>query len=162
MAESIENPQELINLYGGVPNLDTVKIRSVHLSRLGPMVKLRVDLPTYPETVSAEWDEFHCDTVQCQVEFINVSNFRLSNLTLPVTADITFSTGDSMASVEIEGPGSLVAFDCLPFTLVGHIGAFKASSEGSDSGRHFYVRKIDAKLFNSIPSLHQGAFYDNI
>ncbi|MFE1171614.1 Imm50 family immunity protein [Streptomyces sp. NPDC058773] len=162
MAESIENPQELISLYGSVPNLDTVKIRSVHLSRLGPMVKLRFDLPTYPESVPAEWNEFHCDTVQCQVEFVNVSNFRLTSLTLPVTADIAFSIGDRTASVEIEGPGTSIAFNCLPFTLVGHVGAFKASSDGSDSGRHFYARKIDAKLFDSIPSLHQGAFYDSI
>lgn len=162
LAESVENPQELIGLYGGVPSLDTVKIRSIHLSRLGPMVKLRIDLPTYPEAPPAEWKEFHCDTVQCQVEFINVSNFRLRNSALPTVADITFSIVDGAAKVGIEGPGLSATFDCLPFTLVGHIGAFKASDEGSDSGKHFYVRKIDAKLFDSTPSLHQRAFYDNI
>ncbi|AZS72293.1 hypothetical protein DDE74_16175 [Streptomyces lydicus] len=162
LADSVENPQDLISLYGRVPSLDTVKIRSVHVSRLGPMVKLRVDLPTYPDAAPAQWNEFHCDTVQCQIEFVNVSNFRMRNSTLPSVADIAFSIDGGTAMVEIEGPGLSAAFNCLPFTLIGHIGAFKASNEGSDSGRHFYVRKIDARLFDSTPSLHQGAFYDSI
>ncbi|MGY4989805.1 Imm50 family immunity protein [Streptomyces sp. G7(2002)] len=162
LADSVENPQELISLYGRVPSLDTVKIRSIHLSRLGPMAKLRIDLPTYPDAAPAEWKEFDCDTVQCQVEFVNVSSFRMRNSALPTMADITFSISEGTATVEIEGPGLSAAFTCLPFTLVGHIGAFKASNDGSDSGRHYYVRKIDAKLFDSTPSLHQRTFYDSI
>lgn len=162
LADSIENPQELISLYGRVPNLDNVKIRSIHLSRLGPMVKFRIDLPTYPESVPAEWDEFQCDTIQCQIEFINVNNFSLRSSALPTVADINFSIDDGMAKVGVEGSGLSATFDCLPFTLIGHIGAFRASDEGSDSGRHFYTRKIDSRLFESVPSLHQRTFYDSI
>ncbi|WP_329271537.1 Imm50 family immunity protein [Streptomyces sp. NBC_01451] len=70
----IVNPEALDSLYGHVPDLVDVRIRSINLNWRGPTVTLRIDLPYFPASAPQEWIDAVMDTVQCQLKFLAVEN----------------------------------------------------------------------------------------
>lgn len=72
------NREVLQSLYGKVPDLSEVRIRSINLNWRGPSVTLRVDLPCFPGSAPQEWIDEHMDTVQCQFRFLAVDTISLT------------------------------------------------------------------------------------
>ncbi|WP_326694250.1 Imm50 family immunity protein [Streptomyces sp. NBC_01766] len=159
--DSIRNPEVLASLFGdSVPTLKELRLRSVHLSYIGPSVTLRVDLPAFPAAPAPEWRENEFDTLQCQIGFQAVENICLNHWTPPEVCEIQVTLqADYRMHVEVVGRNLRLSFTSSQDILIDHISAFKIGSDGSDSGRHHYVRKVDARLYTSTPEIHETSFY---
>jgi hypothetical protein len=159
--DCIRNPKPLASLFGGsVPDLQGLRLRSVHLSYIGPSVTLRIDLPTFPTAPSQEWREGEFDTLQCQVGFQAVEDISLNHWIPPEICEIEVARQpEYRMHVEITGKILRLSFTSSQDILIDHISAFKIAGDGSDSGRHHYTRKIDARLHASTPETHETRFY---
>ncbi|MER7836820.1 Imm50 family immunity protein [Streptomyces sp. NPDC096040] len=156
------NPEVLQSLYGGIPIMGDVRIRSVNLNWRGPTVTLRVDLPSFPDSAPQEWIDAGVDTVQCQFQFLAVENMSLTEWDPPVVGAIDLAPwgGKRRMRVTADGSGVTLRFDCNESVRVGHVSAFKIQQDGSDDGRHLFVSKIDARRHTSLPPSDEKTFYE--
>ncbi|MFI5685744.1 Imm50 family immunity protein [Streptomyces sp. NPDC051636] len=157
------NPQILHSLYSDdLPELKGVHVRSVNLSPRGPTVTLRMDLPTFPGVPPQEWRDEGMDTVQCQLQFVALDNLSLTLWDPPAVADIeAVSLGsDRRMRVTASGSGLALRFDCADSVRVGHVSAFRKGANGSDSGRHLFLSKVDARRHTVLPGAEEKTFYE--
>ncbi|MEC4014881.1 Imm50 family immunity protein [Streptomyces sp. H27-D2] len=162
-AEQLVNPEQLTALYLTIPSLHSIKVRSIHLDRWGPTLTLRFDLPEFPHVPRVEWQEPDCDTFQCQVQFLAVADVAMTQWQPPVTANITMLPRDlRRLEISVEGLGVNLSFSSSDSLIIGHMGAFKTTPEGADSGRHCYLSKLDAMRFGSTPAPHEKTFNEHI
>jgi hypothetical protein len=156
------NPQVLQGLYGHVPDLQGVRVRSVNLNWRGPAVTLRVDLPYFPESPPVEWADAGMDTVQCQFEFAAVEGVSLSEWDPPAVGDVEMVLlgAERCMWVTVRGCGVVLRFVCSQSVVVRHLSAFKVGSDGADSGPHLFVSKVDARLHASVPDTDVRVFYE--
>lgn len=161
IARFLANPGVLRNLYGDVPDLNGVRIRSVNLNWRGPTVTLRVDLP-YPTSAPAEWADAGMDTVQCQLEFVAVEGVSLVEWDPPVVGDVEMVPlgAERRMRVTVRGRGTVLELVCNESVVVRHVSAFKAGSDGEDSGPHLFVSKVDARLYPSVPGTDSKVFHE--
>ncbi|MEU6480698.1 Imm50 family immunity protein [Streptomyces sp. NPDC047017] len=159
---SLVNPEVLQSLYGHVPALDRVRVRSINLNRCGPTVTLRVDLPSFPDLAPPEWLDAGTDTVQCQFQFLAATDITLTAWSPPALAGLRMrSLGrERRMRVSVHGRGIDCGFECGECVTAGHVSAFKAGANGSDSGEHFFVGKVDARLHTSLPATDEKTFYE--
>jgi hypothetical protein len=155
------NPKALRLLYGHLPGLTGVAIRSINLNPSGPTVTLRVDLPSFPESAPQEWLDSGMDAVQCQLAFPDVTEVSLTRWEPPTKGDVRMEPyGDERrVRVAVEGSGVELEFACHEFATLSHVSAFKARPDGTDSGAHRYVSKVDARLYESLPGTEEYTFY---
>ncbi|ELP70001.1 Imm50 family immunity protein [Streptomyces turgidiscabies] len=148
------NPEMLHSLYGHVPNLNEVRIRSVNLNWRGPTVTLRIDLPSFPGSAPQKWVDAGMDTVQCQFQFLAVENISLTAWDPPTVADVEMApTGsERRMRVTVVGHGVELRFDCSESVRVSHVSAFKTEAEGADNGPHIFASKLDARRYTSLPA----------
>ncbi|WP_328454309.1 immunity 50 family protein [Streptomyces sp. NBC_00386] len=156
------NPEPLRSLYGHVPDLIDIRIRSINLNWRGPTVTLRVDLPSYPEMAPQEWTDAGLDTVQCQFQFLAVDGISLTDWRPPVVGSVeTVSWGtERRMRVTARGSGLSLDFACSESVRVGHVSAFKIKESGSDDGVHRFMSKIDARRHSSLPGTEDRTFYE--
>ncbi|WRZ89638.1 immunity 50 family protein [Streptomyces sp. NBC_01007] len=155
------DPEPLRSLYGHVPDLIDIRIRSIDLNWRGPAVTLRVDLPSYPETAPQEWTDASLDTVQCQLQFTAVEGISLTDWTPPVVGSIeTVPWGtERRMRVTVRGGGLSLDFTCSDSTRVAHVSAFRIAESGSDDGVHLFMSKIDTRRHSSLPGTEDRTFY---
>ncbi|MER5915249.1 Imm50 family immunity protein [Streptomyces sp. NPDC001982] len=155
------NPETLQALYGRVPDLQGVNIRSINLSPSGPSVSLRVDLPYFPGSAPREWVDAGVDAVQCQLQFLDVENISLTRWTPPTSGDVEMEPwGDQRRMrVGVRGSGVSMEFHCYELATVSHVSAFKMQPDGADSGLHLFASKLDARLYKSLPGTDESKFY---
>ncbi|MEV5316540.1 Imm50 family immunity protein [Streptomyces sp. NPDC052687] len=160
--ECLANPQVLRSLYGHVPELRGVRVRSVNLNWRGPTLTLRVDMPAYPRVPPQEWADAGLDTVQCQLQFLAVEHLSLESWSPPVVGDVEMvSLGhERRMRVTVDGRGTALRFDCAESVRVGHISAFRIGADGSDDGRHFFMSVIDARRYDALPGTEEKTFYE--
>ncbi|MFF8831942.1 Imm50 family immunity protein [Streptomyces sp. NPDC015131] len=160
------NSHDLLDLYGRLPPLGSLDLRSVNLSWQGPTVTLRVDLPTFPSTVPPEWKDADVDTIQCHLQFLAVEDFSLALWEPPVrSASLraqALDTADRRIHVRVTGARVALDFTSTEAVKVGHVSAFKIGPDGSDEGRHLFVRRLDRMRHESIPSTEERTFYGRI
>ncbi|MEV6792757.1 Imm50 family immunity protein [Streptomyces sp. NPDC051320] len=157
----VRNPEVLSSLFvGSVPPLDELRLRSINVSYIGPSVTLRVDLPQPLSTHPPEWAEEEFDTLQCHLAFQAVEEIVLDQWTPPEFCKIEIAPrADYRMHVEVTGGRLRLSFDGSQDILVNHVSAFKMNGDGSDSGRHQYARKIDKRMYDSTPAVHETSFY---
>ncbi|WP_406838653.1 Imm50 family immunity protein [Streptomyces sp. AHU1] len=156
------NPEVLRSLYGRIPPLTEIRVRSINLNWRGPTVTLRVDLPSYPEPAPQEWTDAGLDTVQCQFQFLAAEGISLADWNPPALGGLEmapYGTGRRMR-VTFKGEGLSLEFDCSESVHVGHVSAFRISENGLDDGRHLFVSKIDARRHGSLPGTQDRTFYE--
>ncbi|MEV0206292.1 Imm50 family immunity protein [Streptomyces sp. NPDC050788] len=155
------NPEALLSLYGSIPDLCGVAIRSVNLSPIGPTVTLRVDLPSFPAGAPREWLDAGMDAVQCQLAFLDVTEVSLARWVPPTSGDVVMEPyGDEKRMrVSVEGRGVALKFEAHDLATLSHVSAFKAQADGTDSGPHCFVSKVDARLYESLPGTEVCTFY---
>ncbi|MFF4258448.1 Imm50 family immunity protein [Streptomyces sp. NPDC001663] len=155
------NPEVLQSLYGSIPDLSGVGIRSINLNPSGPTVTLRVDLPSFPSSAPREWLEAGADAVQCQLAFLDVTRISLTRWVPPTTGDVRMEPyGDERRMrVAVGGSGVALEFECHELATLGHVSAFKMRPDGADSGPHCYVGKLDARLYKCLPGTEEYKFY---
>ncbi|WP_405863059.1 immunity 50 family protein [Streptomyces sp. NBC_01515] len=156
------NREVLQSLYGKVPDLSEVRIRSINLNWRGPSVTLRVDLPRFPDSAPQEWIDEHMDTVQCQFRFLAVDTVSLTEWDPPATAGIEMIPHgtERRMRVRADGRGVKLEFDCSDSITVGHVSAFRKQADGSDAERHLFTSKIDALRHNHLPAMDEKTFYE--
>ncbi|MFD7687852.1 Imm50 family immunity protein [Streptomyces sp. NPDC059781] len=155
------NSEVLHSLYGDIPAPRGVRIRSLNLNWRGPTVTLRLDLPHFPAHAPQDWIDAKMDTVQCQLQFLAVENISLTEWAPPVVADIAATPlRDRRIRVKVADDGMALSFDSSDSVLVGHVSAFCLQPDGSDSGRHLFTSKIDARRHESLPRTDEKTFYE--
>ncbi|MFD5638371.1 Imm50 family immunity protein [Streptomyces sp. NPDC127077] len=156
------DPEPLRSLYGRVPDLVDIRVRSINLNWRGPTVTLRVDLPSYPESPPREWTDAGLDTVQCQLQFLAAENISLTDWNPPALCSLeTVPHGiERRMRVTCRGSGLSLGFDCSDSVRVGHVSAFKVTESGFDDGAHLFMSKIDARRHTSLPGTQDRTFYE--
>ncbi|MFF4311810.1 Imm50 family immunity protein [Streptomyces sp. NPDC001507] len=156
------DPGPLRSLYGGIPDLTGVRIRSVNLNWRGPTVTLRLDMPSFPGSAPQEWIDAGMDTVQCQFQFLAVDGLLLTNWVPPVVGDVkTTPWGtERRMKVSVRSTGMSLEFDCSDSVRVGHVTAFAIHEDGSDRGRHLFLSKVDARRHDTLPGTTEKTFYE--
>jgi hypothetical protein len=158
------NPGVLQQIYREIPALRDVRIRSVNLNWRGPTLTLRLDLPSYAENVPQQWVGADVDTVQCQLQFLAVGAVSLTEWEPPAVASVEMSSPDANRRVKVgvRGAGVNLDFDCSESVLAGHVSAFKIQADGSDSGPHLFLSRLDARRHTALPETHEKTFYERI
>ncbi|WP_406369558.1 immunity 50 family protein [Streptomyces sp. NBC_00647] len=156
------NPEPLRSLYGQVPDVIGVRIRSIHLNWRGPTVALRVDLPSFPESAPQEWTDAGLDTVQCQFQFLAVEGISLADWTPPVVGSVEMVPWgtERRMRVSVGGRGLSLDFTCSESVSVGHVSAFRIGEDGADDGPHLFMSRVDARRHNSLPGTADRTFYE--
>ncbi|MEI5008342.1 Imm50 family immunity protein [Streptomyces sp. PmtA] len=162
-ADHIPNGAALGALYGTLPPLRRVTVRSLHLDHFGPSLTLRLDLPEFPRNHPAEWDEAGLDSFQCHLQFLAVARLALEGWIPGARADIELEGhGRGTMHVRIESEGFRLSFEAADSILVGHMSAFSGGPDGSDSGPHRFIGKLDSRKFGEIPEVYEKTFYGHI
>ncbi|ORT57883.1 Imm50 family immunity protein [Streptomyces sp. CB03238] len=159
------NADDLVNLYGKVPTLGTLRLRSVNLDWRGPTVTLRVDLSSFPSVVPQEWEGAEVDTVQCHLQFLAVEDLSLAEWEPPVPSAsfrVQPLKENRRIQVRVAGAGIALGFTSNASVQVGHVSAFKISSDGTDGDRHIFLKKLDRMRYESIPGTEEKTFYGRI
>jgi hypothetical protein len=157
------NPEILRSLYGYVPQLRGVRIRSVNLNWRGPAMTLRLDLPGFPDVPPREWIDAGVDTVQCQFQFLAVADLSLAEWAPPAVGDVEMVPLGRDRRMRVTATGSGIALECTTSesVRVGHVTAFEAGADGSDGGRHVFLSKVDARRHtSSLPGTDERTFYE--
>lgn len=158
--EFLANGKQLDEWYDDVPELSGVRLRSVNVNWRGPQIALRIDLPRFPENVPEEWRAEEMDTFQCHINFLAAEDIALTDWHPPTTADIAMvPEGTRRLRVTVSGPGVDLRFSCSDSLLVDHASAFRITPDGADSGRHLFMRRIDARLHSELPATYERRFY---
>ncbi|MEU0899093.1 Imm50 family immunity protein [Streptomyces massasporeus] len=161
----VANAELLRDLYSdGLPSLHNIRLRSVNLNWRGPAVTLRMDLPDFPDEPPEAWRQAGLDTVQCQLQFLAVEHIRLQGWNPPVTAriDVTRISRERRVRVQVTGTGMRLEFTSSSTVLIGHFSAFARRADGSDGGRHQFLRRIDGIRHSGIPDMNEKVFYERI
>ncbi|MFG3347658.1 Imm50 family immunity protein [Streptomyces sp. NPDC048018] len=161
----IPNSQILTSLYGELPALDGLRLRSLQMNWRGPTVTLRVDLPVFPSRLPDEWAGSGVDTVQCHLQFLAVTDLTLAVWDPPASAvsfDVGSVQGGDRVRVTAVAPGVDLAFTSSRSALVGHVSAFRAGPDGSDAGRHLFAQALDRRRYESLPGPDEKNFYERL
>ncbi|MFG2142193.1 Imm50 family immunity protein [Streptomyces sp. NPDC048650] len=146
--------------YSKVPPLSQVTLRSVHISRYGPTIILRMDLPEFPDSPLPEWVEQGCDRLQCHVRFLAAEDFSMRRWEPPVVADVKLEPLEKRRiEVEVLSSRTSLSFTSSDFLTVGRISAFRARADGPDRGQHHYAGKMDRLKYDSVPGAEAEAYY---
>ncbi|WP_424887550.1 Imm50 family immunity protein [Streptomyces sp. XH2] len=95
--ELLSNPAGIASVYGGtVPPLQGVHIHEVTLSREGPVLKVRLDLPEYPAKAPKKWMTQGFDTVQIELSLGGVRDVTVFGFGTDPIADIALVRTDSI------------------------------------------------------------------
>ncbi|WP_445396231.1 Imm50 family immunity protein [Streptomyces sp. LE64] len=165
---SPRNSEVLAPLYGPAHlDLSSVRLRSVHLDWHGPTVTLRLDLPAPPLPPPEEWATASVDTVQGQLQFLAVEGLELDawvpGLLVSFELAVLSENRHRISVVVSHGRKSdFLRFTCSTDVLVGHISGFRVGSEGTDSGPHHFLNRLDAKLHTTVPDPSEKTFYERL
>jgi hypothetical protein len=78
-------------------------VHDVTVSRDGPQVTIRIDLPAYPAAPPAKWQREGFNTVQAEITFVGAREISLKGFGRDPVADVDI-TRDDATYVSIESP----------------------------------------------------------
>jgi hypothetical protein len=91
-------------IFGGEPpELRNTRVHEVTLSRDGPQVIVRIDLPAYPAVPPTKWQSEGFNTVQAEITFVGARGISLEGLGRDPVADVEITRTDT-TQVTIESP----------------------------------------------------------
>lgn len=158
----LRNPEILEAFRTPIPPIDTVRLRSVNLNWRGPSLILRIDLPLDVEGASTP-ERPGSDVIQCQLQFLAVADLSLTDWKPPVFSAFTVNPEpDQRIHVVASGSEVHLEFSASNSVLVGHESSFQPGADGSDEGPHSFLRRLDAKLRDSIPNVSEKNFYGRV
>ncbi|MBP5939295.1 hypothetical protein F3K43_27475 [Streptomyces sp. LBUM 1476] len=163
--EFIVNSQVLGSLYGDAIALGgDLRLRSVNLSWIGPTVTLRVDLAHFPVVVPQEWRDAKLDTVQCQLQFLAVDRMAMEGWNPPVLARVNVVGHLEFRRIQVEVRTEkrevALSFECSDSVLVGRVSAFKVQGDGMDGDSRVHVKRLDSRLYGTLPDTCEKVYYE--
>ncbi|MGH3314094.1 MAG: Imm50 family immunity protein [Streptomyces sp.] len=94
----------LQRVFGGdPPELRETRVHEVTLSRDGPQVTIRIDLPTYPTSPPAKWRTQGFNTVQAEITFVGARDISVEGFGRDPIVDIEITRTDSIR-ISIDSP----------------------------------------------------------
>lgn len=151
--------------YDEVPDLTGVRLRSVHLDGWDPTVTLRFDLPVFPDrwTFPDDRERGPGDTLQCQVRFYMVQDFLMEGRQPPVTADVSLrELPEHRLAVRVDAPGVAVSFTANASLKAGRFSVFTPDADGGDGGPHHFARRLESRLYPTVPPVYVNTFYERV
>ncbi|MFB8138248.1 Imm50 family immunity protein [Streptomyces parvus] len=101
----LNNPEGINATYlQDPPDLRGVRIHEVSLQAEGPTLKLRFDLPAYPDHPPRKWLAQKYNTVQVELSFSGLKSISLSGFGTDIFADVSL-TGEGGVNVKATSPG---------------------------------------------------------
>ncbi|MFI9252825.1 Imm50 family immunity protein [Streptomyces sp. NPDC053069] len=86
----LRNPEGIASLYEGVPpNLVGVHLHEVALQEDGPTLRLRLDLPRYPDRPPRKWTAQGFNTVQLELSLSGLETVTLEGFGTHIAADVS-------------------------------------------------------------------------
>ncbi|MER5971314.1 Imm50 family immunity protein [Streptomyces sp. NPDC002055] len=158
----VRNRELLDRFYTSVPPLESVAVRSVNLSRVGPTVTLRFDLPGFANKPDEEWVEHHCDRFQCQVKFLAVDQLSMRSWSPPAVASVALRPRPlRRIHVHVTGEGIDLDFTSSDSLLVAWVSAYaydRDATPGSET--YYYASPLGRRRYGSIlPEVTERNFY---
>ncbi|WP_078496516.1 Imm50 family immunity protein [Streptomyces anulatus] len=162
-ADLLTTKRGLDTLYDTVPPLESVRLRSFHLSWRGPTIIARVDLPTYPENPLREWFERDHDTLQIHVQFLAMDELIVRGWIPSSPVDFSFSRLDRRRLLtRITGAGLEVSFTCSDSLGVGHISSFRSLASRPEGEGRSFLQPLDARRFSALPETFESTYYERV
>nr|WP_237554720.1 Imm50 family immunity protein [Streptomyces sp. SID4948] len=153
----------MTSLYTEIPPLEGLVLRSVHLSPYGPGLKLRVELPRFPDRAPSAWTEARCDRFEAQIHFLAVGDdLRMRGTPDRTAVDVHLrSIPQRRLRVVTQGTDFTLEFTAAEALQVSHLNAYR-SGEGDpyDARRHF-ENHVDQRLYRILPPVTTRPFYDS-
>ncbi|MET9929594.1 MULTISPECIES: Imm50 family immunity protein [unclassified Streptomyces] len=159
------NADDLVDLYGSVPPLKDIRLRSINMNWRGPTITLRVDISSFPAEPPQDWEYAEVDTVQCHLQFLAVENFSLSDWDPPTPSAslvVTPLKKDRKVQIRLTGIGVDLCFTSHESVRVGHVSAFRSAPDGTDGGPHLFLRNLDRRRHTTVPETEEKTFYERI
>lgn len=110
--ELSSNHKSLETLYDNVPLLENVGLFSINLNREGANIKIRFDLPRFPEHPSKRWHE-NFNTVQLKLSFWSITNFEGKGWQPDMTVKIDIEKDGELIKVILSNPKIDLIFSFL-------------------------------------------------
>ncbi|WP_078841194.1 Imm50 family immunity protein [Streptomyces acidiscabies] len=105
-ASLLHNSEGISAVYGGdVPDLRDVQVHEVALLRDGPTLKIRLDLPGYPEAPPRKWALQGFNTVQVEFSFGALREVLVEGFSVEVRADISVEEEDGRVKLGVSAEG---------------------------------------------------------
>lgn len=163
----LRNGEVLTSFYdAGLPPLEFVRLRSVHLNWRGPSVTLRLDLPAPSLPLPDDWVAAGVNTVQGQLQFLAVADVELDAWEPPVAMRLgatSLEGGQHRIRVTAAAEGnSFLRFTSSTDVLVGHVSGFRLGPAGSDDGLHVFRSRLDSMRHTTIPDFCEKTFYERL
>ncbi|MFE1884931.1 Imm50 family immunity protein [Streptomyces diastatochromogenes] len=157
--------ERLTALYTELPPLEHLVLRSVHLSPYGPGVKLRVELPRFPDLAPASWTEAGCDRFEVQIEFLAVGeDLRMRGVPHRTVVDIEFGPlvqdRGHWITVAVSGPEFSLDFTAHATIRAGHLNAYRSDDADPYTARRWFESRLDQHLHQVLPPTTAKVFYD--
>lgn len=109
--ELVRNPRAITHLYDDVPSLSGMEVTRVELSPNGPVVSLFMDLPRFANHRPVRWHQAW-NTVAMQLDFWDVSDFRLDGFTCNPVLDFSIEREGARLVVVATGADCRMSFHC--------------------------------------------------
>lgn len=104
----LHNPEGISSVYqGNPPDLTGVRLHEAVLQVDGPTLKLRLDLPRYPDDPPRKWVAQGFNTVQVEISFSGLEEVTLTGFGTTVTADVLLSA-DKGVTLEVTSPATRI------------------------------------------------------
>jgi hypothetical protein len=158
--------ERLIELYGAFSDSTEVTVQSIHINRAGPTLYMRVDLPNAPAVLPQELIETGCNRIQISLEFLAVDDFTLTGSAFPSHACMTaIFMPDVRARFHVEAEGLQLDFTAHQQVRAGHLSVYQSDLNGVDDldvRQHYFLGKVDARLFNKVPDSWIETFHGRL
>ncbi|MFF2999520.1 Imm50 family immunity protein [Streptomyces sp. NPDC057950] len=164
-SQLLVHPERLTALYTELPPLERLVLRSVHLSPYGPSVKLRVELPRFPDRAPLPWTEAGCDRFEAQIEFLAVGeDLRMRGVPHHTVVDIEVSplvqVHERRIRVAVHGAGFSLDFTAWAGLQAGHLNAYRSIEADPDAAQRWFENRVDQHLYRVLPLTTAKRFYE--
>ncbi|WP_374325041.1 Imm50 family immunity protein [Streptomyces sp. AP-93] len=152
----------LTSLYTDLPPLEGLVLRSVHLSPYGPGLKLRVELPRYPDRPPSTWVESGCDRLEVQIHFLAVGeDLHMRGLPQQTVVDVQLrSIAQRRLQVLTQGTDFTLAFTAAEALQVSHLNAYQSNRGNPYAVQRHFENRVDQRLHTVLPPVTTRPFYD--
>ncbi|MCF3181314.1 hypothetical protein IPZ70_15410 [Streptomyces polychromogenes] len=150
-------------LFGELPALEGLVLRSVHLSPYGQGVTLRVEFPRFPDLAPPDWTEAGCDRFEAQIEFSAVEDLRMRGVPDSTVVGIAFGprvrTPERRIRIAVSGPEFSLDFTAHALR-VGRLNAYRCGDEGPYTARRWFLSPLDQRRHRgALPPTTAKVFY---
>lgn len=163
--ELLLGAEQLTSLYTELPPLRELVLRSVHLSPYGPGVKLRADLPRFPDRAPAAWTEAGCDRFEVQIEFLGVGeDLRMRGVPDSTVVAIELRpfvrSREHRIAVAVSGPGFSLDFTAHAALKAGRLNAYRSGDADPYAAPRWFASRLDQHLHQVLPPTTTKVFYE--